>query len=90
MYKPNYPVFLPYFHIDDPVSMAFLRSYSEAAMSEAETTSLTRVNCFDWTDVCAKQKVYSFPTLRVYQFGRQPVVYRGMLDGEAVINFLKV
>ncbi|XP_064650106.1 thioredoxin domain-containing protein 16-like [Lineus longissimus] len=84
------PTLVVFYTKYDTASMAFLRSYSGAVMAEKNRTSFTRVNCFDWTDVCTAQKVAHFPSIRLYQSGREPIIYRGMLDGEAVINFVKV
>ena len=72
--------------------MAFLRSYSEMAkqLSGEGLQPYARVDCFDWTDVCKKYNISSYPTLRVYRKGKQPVEYKGLLDGVAVTSAAKM
>lgn len=73
--------------------MAFLRSYAEAAMSfddGAVVNPLARVDCFDWTDVCGKQNITRYPTVQIYKKNKEPVEYKGLLDGEKVLNYLRM
>ena len=72
--------------------MAFLRAYGEAAntLHEEGIHPLTRVDCFDWTDVCAKYDVKSYPTIRVYRKGRDPWEYKAALDAQSVIDTVKL
>jgi hypothetical protein len=89
----NLNIFRPSCIVVDPVSMAFLRSYAEAAMSfdnGGVGNPLTRVDCYDWTDVCGKQNITKFPTVYIYKNDKDPVEYKGLLDGERVISYLRM
>ena len=80
-----------YFTVDVR-SMAFLRLYVDASKELAEQSSFpfARVECFDWTDVCAKENITSYPTIRVFRKGMETVPYKGMLDKDAVLNMVKL
>ncbi|XP_067681372.1 thioredoxin domain-containing protein 16-like [Haliotis asinina] len=78
----------------DSRSMAFLRAYGEASYSledkHASRSPLGRVNCYDWTDVCGQQNVSSYPTVRFFKKGQDPVDYKGALDTDAVVSVVKL
>lgn len=54
------------------------------------TMLLTRVNCADWSHVCAKQNVTEFPVVKMYREGENPVSYTGMLGTEDLLKFIKL
>ncbi|XP_059859434.1 thioredoxin domain-containing protein 16 [Delphinus delphis] len=74
------------------VSMAFLQSYIDVAIKLKGTSTmlLTRVNCADWSHVCAKQNVTEFPVVKMYREGENPVSYTGMLGTEDLLKFIKL
>ncbi len=76
----------------DAVSMAFLRSFADAASQLARdgVTPLATVDCFDWTDVCGANNVTAYPTVRVYRKGREWTAYSGMLDTGSVVSTAKL
>lgn len=76
----------------DHRSLAFLRAYGEAARKfENETDRpFTYVNCYDWTDVCAKEKITQYPTLKIFHQGKYLKDYGGMLSIEDVITAYKL
>lgn len=51
---------------------------------------LTRVNCADWSDLCAKQNVTEFPVVKMYKEGKNPVSYTGMLGTEDLLKFIQL
>uniref|UniRef100_A0A4W3IXP1 Thioredoxin domain containing 16 n=1 Tax=Callorhinchus milii TaxID=7868 RepID=A0A4W3IXP1_CALMI len=70
----------------DAVSQTFLRSYVEAA--RRLELFLALVNCGDWPDVCSKQNVIQFPTIKMYSQGDNPLLYNGMLGTESLLKFI--
>uniref|UniRef100_A0A8C5UMU8 Thioredoxin domain containing 16 n=1 Tax=Microcebus murinus TaxID=30608 RepID=A0A8C5UMU8_MICMU len=74
------------------VSMAFLQSYIDVAIKLKGTSAmlLTRVNCADWSGVCAKQNVTEFPVVKMYKEGKNPVSYTGMLGTEDLLKFIQL
>uniref|UniRef100_A0A8D2HBT2 Thioredoxin domain containing 16 n=1 Tax=Urocitellus parryii TaxID=9999 RepID=A0A8D2HBT2_UROPR len=74
------------------VSMAFLQSYIDVAIKLKDTSTmlLTRINCADWSDVCTKQNVTEFPTVKMYKKGENPVSYVGMLGTEGLLKFIQL
>ncbi|XP_075860140.1 thioredoxin domain-containing protein 16 isoform X2 [Microcebus murinus] len=74
------------------VSMAFLQSYIDVAIKLKGTSAmlLTRVNCADWSGVCAKQNVTEFPVVKMYKEGKNPVSYTGMLGSEDLLKFIQL
>ncbi|XP_036695688.1 thioredoxin domain-containing protein 16 isoform X2 [Balaenoptera musculus] len=74
------------------VSMAFLQSYIDVAIKLKGTSTmlLTRVNCADWSHVCAKQNVTEFPVVKMYKEGENPVSYAGMLGTEDLLKFIQL
>lgn len=66
--------------------------YGEAAEMLGKQTSLkvARVNCYDWTDVCQKENIIIYPTLRVYKDGKQAWDYKGPQDTNAMYSTLKL
>lgn len=76
----------------DDRSMAFLRAYG-AASRQLEydlAKPLARVDCHDWTDVCSKENVTMFPTVRIYRKGEKFRNYMGMLDTQNVVKTVKL
>lgn len=53
---------------DDYMSRVALRLFDAAAARQAEV-KYHSLDCYDWTDVCRKIGVSSFPTVRVYHEG---------------------
>ncbi|XP_040591674.1 thioredoxin domain-containing protein 16 isoform X1 [Mesocricetus auratus] len=74
------------------VSMAFLQSYIDVAIKLKGTSTilLTRINCADWSDVCAKQNVTAFPAVKLYKEGESPVSYEGMLGTKDLLKFVQL
>jgi Thioredoxin len=60
-------------------------------LANDEHISMAAINCYDWTEVCQKVNVSTYPTLLVYNgMSDQPVQYRGMLSKKAVIGAMKL
>ncbi|XP_060063062.1 thioredoxin domain-containing protein 16-like [Ylistrum balloti] len=76
----------------DDKSMAFLRLYGDASrqLEFDRRNPLARVDCHDWTDVCARENVTIYPTLRIYRNGEKLRNYKGMLDTQNVVNTVKL
>ena len=76
----------------DAMCMAFLRKYGEAAdRLGAETKlSISRVNCYDWTDVCSLNNITIYPTLRVFEGGEKSWDYRGPKDTQELYSTLRL
>ena len=76
----------------DAVSMAFLRSYSDASkiLAEENLQPLAAVDCFDWTDVCSQNNITAYPTIRIYRKNQDYREYKGMLDANSIINTVKL
>ncbi|XP_069117215.1 thioredoxin domain-containing protein 16-like [Argopecten irradians] len=76
----------------DDKSMAFLRLYGAASrqLEFDPRNPLARVDCHDWTDVCSRENVTIFPTLRIYRNGEKLRNYKGMLDTQNVVNTVKL
>ncbi|XP_038634765.1 thioredoxin domain-containing protein 16 [Scyliorhinus canicula] len=74
----------------DAVSMTFLRSYVEVSHSVADMKdlALTRVNCGDWPDVCAKENATHYPAVKIYIQGENPILYSGMLGTQSLLKFI--
>ncbi|XP_060569122.1 thioredoxin domain-containing protein 16-like, partial [Ruditapes philippinarum] len=80
-----------YFHFD-ALSHGNIRMFGEAAdkLGKQTTIKLGRVSCFDWTDVCQKEKLTIFPTLRIYKKGEMAWDYKGPQDTQAFYSTLKL
>ncbi len=76
----------------DARSMAFMRSYVEASyiLEQESLRPLAAVDCYDWTDVCGKNNITSYPIIRIYRKGRDTLDYKGMLDASAIISTVKL
>lgn len=76
----------------DARSMAFMRSYSDAAelLAKDGIETLAAVDCYDWTDVCGKQNITVYPTIRVFRKGQGFLDYDGPLETKAVIKAVKL
>lgn len=44
------------------------------------TIKLARVNCFDWSDVCQRNNITTYPTIKLFCKGIDEIVYNGPLD----------
>jgi hypothetical protein len=66
--------------------------FGEAAdkLGKQTTVKLGRVSCFDWTDICQKEKLTIFPTLRIYKKGEMAWDYKGPQDTQAFYSTLKL
>ena len=89
----NHQLKVVLFHLPfDIQSQAFIRVYSEAAhaLKQDGVNVLAAINCFDWTDVCAKNNITSYPLVRIYRKGQKPTDYKGLLDYSAIISTVKM
>lgn len=46
------------------------------------------IECFDWNEICEKDEVFSYPTLKIVRHGFEPKMYDGMFDTEEIIRAL--
>ena len=60
---------------DDHRNRFILRLFNEAA-GQLKDQKLEMLDCYDWTDVCKKINVNSFPTIRSYKKGKH-LDYKG-------------
>ena len=76
----------------DAVSTAFMRSYIDAShvLAKESLYPLAGVDCFDWTDVCSRHNVSSYPTLLIYRKGKDPMKYQGGLGASPIITLVKL
>lgn len=79
-----------FYMIWEHVSLTFLQSFLEVAKKSHEMPdmSLATVNCADWTDVCTKEGIASFPSVKIYQSGQEPFLYTGMMGTDELARFL--
>ncbi|XP_069594859.1 thioredoxin domain-containing protein 16 isoform X1 [Ranitomeya imitator] len=83
------PTAVLFFMIWEHVSLTFLKSFQEVAKKYKEKLdmSMATVNCADWTDVCTKEEITSFPSVKIYQAGQRPLLYRGMMGTDELARF---
>ena len=76
----------------DAMCMAFLRKYGEAAdrLGAQTKLSISRVNCYDWTDVCSLNNITIYPTLRVFEGGEKSWDYRGPRDTQELYSTFRL
>ncbi|XP_071972210.1 thioredoxin domain-containing protein 16 [Engystomops pustulosus] len=86
------PIAVLFYLIWEHVSLAFLQYFLEVAEKYKEVldVSLATVNCADWTDVCTKETITSFPCVKIYQAGQEPFLYKGMMGTLELARFLKL
>ena len=78
--------------------MAFIRLYQEASEILAQegvkpndgAKPLAAVDCYDWTDVCEKQNISIYPTVRIYRKGQGFTTYKDPLDTNAIVRTIKL
>ncbi|KAK7104825.1 thioredoxin domain-containing protein 16-like [Littorina saxatilis] len=74
----------------DSQSMLFLGPYQEAkqaTLKEGEDPSahpLMRMDCFDWTDICAKENITTYPMIYIYRDGGKRQQYRHAFDKDVL------
>lgn len=80
----------------DARSRLFLHYYEEAAkMLEKfqkdveENHPLVRLNCYDWTDICLKENITTYPTVRIYRSG-QSQEYLQELDKDVLVQTVRL
>ncbi|XP_028400051.1 thioredoxin domain-containing protein 16-like [Dendronephthya gigantea] len=84
--------FLPW----DARSQAFSPSYAAAAKKIVEPDGsgvkigVLQVNCFDWEDVCSKENIKLYPTVRFYRRKQPPMDYNGVLDESSLVKTVKL
>lgn len=67
---------------------ALMQHYVEAATSLGGldvgdvAIKLARVNCFDWNDVCEKNNITIYPTIKMFRKGSDDIIYNGPLDSD--------
>ena len=85
-------VFVLFYLPFDDKSVAFLYSYADASkeIESDPARPLTRVNCHDWTDICGKENIVIYPTLRMYRNGKMLKDYQGLIDTKAVVTTVKL
>ncbi|XP_074069447.1 thioredoxin domain-containing protein 16 isoform X2 [Macrotis lagotis] len=75
----------------EAVSLAFLQSYVDVAIKLKGVSNIlfTRINCGDWSNVCAKQNVTEYPIIKIFKAGEKPVIYADMLETEYLLKFIR-
>ena len=71
-----------------PPSVMAVHHLNEAAGALAKRSDIAfgSVDCGDWTDICADEKITHYPTVRVYRAGGESVQYKGLLAPQAFID----
>ncbi|XP_056401138.1 thioredoxin domain-containing protein 16 isoform X2 [Hyla sarda] len=84
------PTAVLFYTIWEHVSLTFLQSFLEVAEKHKETlnVSLALVNCADWTDICTEEEITSVPSVKIYQSGQEPFLYRGIMGTDELAQFL--
>jgi hypothetical protein len=79
------------FHLDVSTrAVHALLSFSEAVLgNKIPRIGMAELPCHDWTDVCQKQGVFTWPTLRVYEHGKFLTDYKGVWDTKAIATFIQ-
>ncbi|TRY65227.1 hypothetical protein DNTS_002935 [Danionella cerebrum] len=74
----------------DAVCKAFIQSYSEVAegLDEVSGVELAAVDCGEWTDMCTRQNVTSFPSVLIYRPMSAVQSYKGMLGSKSLHRFI--
>ncbi|KAM4690923.1 thioredoxin domain-containing protein 16 isoform 2-T2 [Rhinophrynus dorsalis] len=74
----------------EAVSMTFLQSVVDMAVTYRDTLDVpvARVNCADWTGICSLQNITSIPAVKIYQTGKEPLLYTGMMGTEELMRFI--
>ncbi|CAH1790922.1 unnamed protein product, partial [Owenia fusiformis] len=84
-------IVLYYLRTDSRGSL-FTHAFSEISSTLAleNVTPLATVECWDWTDICGKENITFYPTLRIYRKGKQSIDYKGLLDGHSVLAAIRL
>ncbi|KAJ7390629.1 cell redox homeostasis [Desmophyllum pertusum] len=86
--KENDVLVVDFYQPWDARCKAFLQPYVDAAahLSNLDvgefSIKLARVNCFDWTDVCQRNNITVYPTIKMFRKGSDEVIYKGPLDSD--------
>lgn len=73
----------------DAMSSAVRHSFLAAAnmlVENKKPNPLSSVNCYDWTDVCKKENITSWPVIRVYRKGHQFKLHKMVASPENVLR----
>lgn len=77
----------------DALGMLFLSPYQEAGKELAALKGddpsdhpLVRIDCYDWTDVCQKENITSYPVIHIYRNGGDRQQYRQALDKDVLVR----
>ncbi|XP_031746408.1 thioredoxin domain-containing protein 16 isoform X2 [Xenopus tropicalis] len=73
----------------EAVSLTLLQTFVHMAEKYKDTLDmiLARVNCADWPNICSEQNVSNIPVVKIYQMGKEPLEYTGMLGAEELFRF---
>ncbi|KAG8449220.1 hypothetical protein GDO86_016041 [Hymenochirus boettgeri] len=74
----------------EAVSMTLLQSCVNMAEEYKDVLgmTLTRVNCADWPKICNGENITMIPSVKLYQKGKEPLLYSGMLGTEELLHFI--
>ncbi|XP_053553591.1 thioredoxin domain-containing protein 16 [Bombina bombina] len=74
----------------EAVSLTFLRSFLDMAVKYKDIMDvfLGRVNCGDWPYLCKEQSIINIPAAKIYQNGKEPLLYNGMMGTEELFKFI--
>ena len=48
--------------------------------SKPDDHPIARVNCYDWTDVCARENITTYPVIHYYRHGGKREQYKHAFD----------
>jgi hypothetical protein len=78
-----------YYTMDDGKSRGFKLELEKLALDYDLMFKVAAINCKEFKDICEKQEVKEFPTLKVYPPLPSPVwVYEGKIETPALVSYM--
>ncbi|XP_065056625.1 thioredoxin domain-containing protein 16-like [Rhopilema esculentum] len=63
----------------------------EATQSDSDMkTVVNKMNCFDWEDVCRKENITMYPTIKIYRKGHESFTYTESLDAATLERSIRM
>ena len=81
----------------DALGLLFLDPYQEAGRQLAALKGdgphdhpLVRIDCYDWTDVCQKENITTYPVIHIYRDGGNRQQYCHALDKDVLVRTVRL
>lgn len=87
--KSCFSVYTVFLNVSDDARSRYITRLYDSVAADISNKQLAALDCYDWTDVCQRLKVYQYPSIRVFHGGKS-YNYTGPYSKESLMRLVKL